>query len=62
MTDWLRRLWAGVREATGDDAYERYIAHWREHHAAEPDARPLDRAQFFREEQRRKWEGIRRCC
>ena len=23
---------------------------------------PLDRAAFFREEQRRKWDGVRRCC
>ena len=62
MTEWLARLWAGIREATGDDAYERYLAHWQEHHAAEPGACPLDRAAFCREEQRRKWEGVRRCC
>jgi uncharacterized short protein YbdD (DUF466 family) len=47
---------------TGDDAYERYLNHWRacdEQHTANG---PLDRAAFFREEQRRKWEGVRRCC
>jgi uncharacterized short protein YbdD (DUF466 family) len=63
----LRRFWATVREITGDDAYERYLAHWREHHAGEvaPLARedaPLDRAAFCRDEQRRKWDGVRRCC
>jgi uncharacterized short protein YbdD (DUF466 family) len=56
----LRRAWTLVRELTGDDAYERYLAHWRTHHAAHE--APLDRAAFFREEQRRKWEGVRRCC
>jgi uncharacterized short protein YbdD (DUF466 family) len=50
-----------LREATGDDAYERYLAHWRAHHSASA-AAPLDRATFCREEQRRKWEGVRRCC
>ena len=76
-----RRLWSVVRELSGDDAYERYLAHWREHHAGEaaplaredaplaredaPLARedaPLGRAAFFRAEQARKWNGIRRCC
>ncbi|HET8698404.1 MAG TPA: YbdD/YjiX family protein [Gammaproteobacteria bacterium] len=58
MTEALRKLWRNLRTATGDDAYERYLAHWRAHHRGEP----LDRRAFFREEQRRKWEGVRRCC
>ena len=57
----LRRIWALLREATGDDAYERYLTHWRARHAA-AGATPLDRAAFCREEQRRKWDGVRRCC
>jgi uncharacterized short protein YbdD (DUF466 family) len=57
----LQRVWAVLRELTGDDAYERYLAHWQREHAAEG-ARPLDRTAFCREEQRRKWEGVRRCC
>lgn len=57
----LRRVWALLRELTGDDAYERYLAHWRTQHAADGGA-PLDRASFCRDEQRRKWEGVRRCC
>jgi uncharacterized short protein YbdD (DUF466 family) len=56
----LRRFWATVREITGDDAYERYLAHWREHHSG--DGAPLARAAFCRAEQRRKWDGVRRCC
>ena len=61
MTEALRRVWAVIRELTGDDAYERYLAHWRAHHAQDRST-PLDRAAFCREEQRRKWEGVRRCC
>ena len=60
MRGLLQRLWARVREATGDDAYERYLAHWRAHHG--DSATPLGRAAFYRDEQRRKWEGVRRCC
>jgi uncharacterized short protein YbdD (DUF466 family) len=58
----LKRAWAVLRELTGDDAYERYLAHWRTRHAADRTATPLDRASFYREEERRKWEGVRRCC
>jgi uncharacterized short protein YbdD (DUF466 family) len=57
----LHRVWALLRELTGDDAYERYLAHWRARHAAD-DCAPLDRTAFYREEQRRKWDGVRRCC
>jgi uncharacterized short protein YbdD (DUF466 family) len=57
----LRHAWAVLRELSGDDAYERYLAHWRSHHD-DGHAAPLDRAAFYREEQRRKWEGVRRCC
>ena len=55
----LRRAWVLFRELTGDDAYERYLDHWRAQHA---DREPLDRAAFYRDEQRRKWDGVRRCC
>lgn len=60
MIEALQKLWAAFRELTGDDAYERYVAHWQRHHAG--DSAPLSRAAFCREEQRRKWEGVRRCC
>jgi uncharacterized short protein YbdD (DUF466 family) len=56
----LRRFWNALRTVTGDDAYERYLAHWRAHHAGE--GVPLDRKAFFRTELERKWNGIRRCC
>jgi uncharacterized short protein YbdD (DUF466 family) len=61
MRSALRRIWSLLREVTGDDAYERYLAHWRAEHSADSTG-PLDRSSFYREEQRRKWDGIRRCC
>ena len=54
------RLVGVVRELVGDDAYERYLAHWYRQHADE--SLPLDRKAFFKMEQERKWNGIRRCC
>ncbi|MEW5790728.1 MAG: CstA-like transporter-associated (seleno)protein [Pseudomonadota bacterium] len=63
MRTWLshlRRLWRGLRQVTGDDAYERYLVHWHACHAHE--GRPLSRKAFFKAEQERKWNGIRRCC
>ena len=56
----LRRFWNALRTVTGDDAYERYLAHWRTQHAGE--GSPLDRKAFFRSELERKWNGIKRCC
>ena len=55
----FRQCWTTLRRLTGDDAYERYLAHHSQHHAG---AAPLNRAEFFRSEQKRKWEGVRRCC
>lgn len=54
-------FWSCLRRASGDDAYERYLVHWHAHHAQQGGA-PMDRKTFFKAEQRRKWEGVRRCC
>ena len=51
--------WAALRELSGDDAFERYLQH---HASAHPGEAPLDRATFFKTEQQRKWDGVRRCC
>ncbi|MBU3736066.1 MAG: YbdD/YjiX family protein, partial [Methylobacterium sp.] len=32
LTDLLRLLWRSVRRLSGDDAYERYLAHHAAHH------------------------------
>jgi uncharacterized short protein YbdD (DUF466 family) len=60
VIDALRHLWSALRRLSGDDAYERYLVQWRAHHGG--GCEPLDRRAFFREEQQRKWEGVRRCC
>jgi uncharacterized short protein YbdD (DUF466 family) len=49
-----------LRAISGDDAYERYLAHRRAQHASE--SLPLSRAEYFRAEQQRKWSGVNRCC
>jgi uncharacterized short protein YbdD (DUF466 family) len=55
----VKRAWSYLREVTGDDAYERYLAHHRETHPGEA---PLARDQYFRDRQERKWSKISRCC
>jgi len=55
----IETLWAALRGAVGDDAYERYVAHHTRHHSDVP---RLDRRQYYLERQRRKWNGVQRCC
>ncbi len=57
----IKHAWVGLREISGDDAYERYLSHWREHHAQEG-CEPLTRKAFFKQELERKWSGVKRCC
>ena len=57
----IKKCWLGLREITGDDAYERYLVHWCEHHAAEG-GEPMDRETFFKQDVERKWSGVKRCC
>ncbi len=54
----LKQLWCSLN---GDVAYERYLAHWQQHHA-QPGEQPLSRKAFFAAETQRKWNGIKRCC
>jgi uncharacterized short protein YbdD (DUF466 family) len=59
VTQFFRSLWRFSRQLADDDAYERY----REHQAAcHPNAPLLDRRAFYLEQQRRKWDGLQRCC
>ena len=60
MIELLRNVWSALRALSGDDSYERYLAHWRQCHRAA--GTPLDRRAFFIEQQRRKWNGVSRCC
>ncbi|MBI5918819.1 MAG: YbdD/YjiX family protein [Nitrosomonadales bacterium] len=59
LTAQLDKVWRIVRQLSGDDAYERYLAHHATHHADTP---PLSRAEYFRRREQEKWEGVRRCC
>ncbi|MEO6421612.1 MAG: YbdD/YjiX family protein [Candidatus Nitrotoga sp.] len=55
----LSYVWRAIRELSGDDAYERYIA---QHITSHPDTKPLSRKDFFLYQQKQKWSGIQRCC
>jgi uncharacterized short protein YbdD (DUF466 family) len=56
----LVRAWHALRSITGDDAYERYLAHQHREH---PGAPPLDARSFYvREQERRFSSGPTRCC
>lgn len=59
IKNWLTRRIVDLRHVTGDDAYERYLAHHRQHHA---DQVVLDRRDYYLAEQQRKWSGVKRCC
>ena len=66
MRDKLKSFWRGVRRLSGDDAYERYLKHYAEHRQAlashEGEEMPLSKAEFFKQWQDEKWNGIKRCC
>jgi uncharacterized short protein YbdD (DUF466 family) len=56
-------IWQTIRQLSGDDAYERYLAHYSEHHVDNEDAEPpLSREEFFKQWQDGKWTGVKRCC
>jgi uncharacterized short protein YbdD (DUF466 family) len=56
LTAKLKKTWAIIRELSGDDAYERYLAHLAQAH---PNQEPLTRKAFFQQD--RKWNGVKRC-
>jgi uncharacterized short protein YbdD (DUF466 family) len=51
--------WTYLRAVSGDDAYERYLAHHAVEHAEQA---PMSRKDYFNERQRQKWTGVTRCC
>jgi len=57
----IKSFWRIVRRLSGDDAYERYLKHYAEHHQSDSNP-PLSKADFFRQWQDEKWNGIKRCC
>jgi len=62
MAENLKRLWQGIRQLSGDDAYERYLRHYAQCHQADTGKPPLTKAEFFKQWQDRQWQGIKRCC
>ena len=56
---WVGIAWHYLRAVSGDDAYERYLAHHAVRHAGEP---VMSRKAFFTDRQRQKWTGVTRCC
>jgi uncharacterized short protein YbdD (DUF466 family) len=59
LARWIGAAWRYLRAVSGDDAYERYLAHHAVEHAGEP---TMTRKAFFAECQRQKWTGVTRCC
>jgi uncharacterized short protein YbdD (DUF466 family) len=59
MTQRIAHLWRWLRRLSGDDAYDRYIAHQRAAHA---DHRTMTRAEFYAHRENDKWSGVNRCC
>lgn len=62
----IKIFWQSIRQLSGDDAYERYLKHYAEHHtgSVQPENMPplLSREEFFKQWQDDKWKGVKRCC
>ena len=58
----FKKAWRFVRRLSGDDAYERYLAHYALKHAGNDEHPALSKAEFFKQWQDEKWNGIKRCC
>ena len=56
---WFKCCWHGIRQLSGDDAYERYLLHHKNCHSSNA---PLSRREYFNCRERDKWDGVRRCC
>jgi uncharacterized short protein YbdD (DUF466 family) len=48
-----------LRGVTGDDAYDKYLAHMR---ANQPDEAPMSAREFFRAQLENKWSCVSGCC
>lgn len=65
MVSQLKFLWQGLRRLSGDDAYERYLAYHDRCHTHDenhPGCELLSKAEFFKQRQEGKWNGVKRCC
>jgi uncharacterized short protein YbdD (DUF466 family) len=48
-----------LRGVTGDDAYEKYLAHMLR---TQPEAKTMTAAEFFRAQLDQKWNCVSGCC
>ena len=55
----LGKSWRFLRQVSGDDAYDRYLAHMSRLHPGQP---VIARGAYFRARQEQKWSRISRCC
>ncbi len=56
---WLKKGWIAIRRLSGDDGYERYLAHRAADHAGAP---ALSRRAWCAQQLQQRWTGIKRCC
>ena len=54
-----RTAWALLRQASGDDAYERYREHMLQAH---PGSAVISRSAYYRFRMEQKWNRLTRCC
>ena len=54
-----RTAWTLLRQASGDDAYERYREHMLQAH---PDSAVMSRSAYYRFRIEQKWNRLTRCC
>jgi len=54
----ISKLWLGLREWSGDAAYETYVRSA----GRQPEARVLSREEFYVEQMQRKYSRVSRCC
>jgi uncharacterized short protein YbdD (DUF466 family) len=65
MSAKIKAFWQIVRRLSGDDAYEQYLKHYVLYHQVDTGNEchpPLSKADFFKQWQDEKWNGIKRCC
>jgi len=55
----LGKSWRFLRQVSGDDAYDRYLAHMSRSHPGQP---VMGRGTYFRARQEQRWSRISRCC
>jgi uncharacterized short protein YbdD (DUF466 family) len=59
MKQFLSAGFSLLRGVTGDDAYDKYVAHM---HRTKPAEKPMSAGEFFRAQLEQKWNCINGCC